>query len=208
MWRCRRASEPSSASALPCIPLQAQAPRCLPCRPGSYAYSWGSARCKHCIAGTYAPAAQSSLCLMCPANWTNLEDGQAACSVPATPAVDLSQRCVGSRSGAGRVLRALCTQERTAGGGSGGRCGAGRWGSLLPALQFLGRELCAGAGASAVCSAAWPGGSSRFAQARTRAALRRAARRYAVLVTFNVVLTGLDPESVLLKVGARSGEHN
>ncbi|GAB4813156.1 hypothetical protein N2152v2_000202 [Parachlorella kessleri] len=71
---------------------EAQSTACLPCKPGSYAYSWGSSACKHCIAGTYAPEAESFLCRMCPANWTNTEDGQAACGVRATPAVDYSQR--------------------------------------------------------------------------------------------------------------------
>lgn len=99
-------------TALPAAPrAQPQSPRCLPCRPGTYAYTWGSSHCKHCIAGTYAPAARSSLCTMCPANWTSTEDGQAACAVRVTPAVDYRQRCVregvGGSRGGGRE-RAAC----------------------------------------------------------------------------------------------------
>ncbi len=82
---------PEPSISLPPL-LQAQSARCLRCRPGSYAYSWGSSHCKQCIAGTYAPKSQSSLCRMCPANWTNVEDGKSACGVPATPAVDYTQR--------------------------------------------------------------------------------------------------------------------
>lgn len=99
-------------TALPAAPrAQPQSPRCLPCRPGTYAYTWGSSHCKHCIAGTYAPAARSSLCTMCPANWTSTEDGQVACAVRVTPAVDYRQRWVregvGGSRGGGRE-RAAC----------------------------------------------------------------------------------------------------
>ena len=38
---------------------QPQSPACLPCRPGTFAYSWGSQYCKNCIEGTVAPEGEA-----------------------------------------------------------------------------------------------------------------------------------------------------
>ena len=219
-WQSASCADPAIACLLACLPftiLQEQSSACLSCGPGSFAYSWGSAYCKSCIEGTYAPhgtqpqgqagscggrlccgtwtalactcacwlpshanpacllrvnsAANSSLCLACPTNTTTLEDGQSSCDVPLSPGTYQAPRY------AACLAAAACTSQPTSARGNCCMC----WPPIPP---------CAYSPVARLPPASHTAGCPPCCTCR-----------YAVVVSFYVILTGLDPEDVIVQVG-------
>ena len=117
-------------------------------------------------------AANSSLCLACPANTTTLEDGQSSCDVPLSPGTYQAPRSAACLPGWLPLLHALCNTRR-----------------LRQVLPLLGAP-------PVLPPADRPGLPGKPVDRPPCGTCR-----YAVVVSFYVILTGLDPEDVIVQVG-------
>ena len=148
-----------------------QSTACAPCAPGTYAYSWGSTHCKHCIAGTFASA--GALC--CPR-----VDGareRVVCCITTSPHAR-------ARSELRAVSHVPFEHHQRRG-----------WRSCVRALGWRRHRP--------EPKVRVPRAASALAQRAPFQATRCPAwllRRYAVLVSFSIFLSGLDPDVAVLRV--------